>query len=458
MRKNNYFGLIAMSMGLGFIMLFACSKDDGCETKTYYLDKDMDNYGISRPTMACKPPVATVGQYVTQSGDPDDTNADIFPGCVTTNYYVDDDGDGFGTGDPIASCVELEGKFSTVNGDCNDDDSSINPDVFTIYYPDNDGDGHGDLNGETISISGCNEIPEGYVANNTDCDDENTLAYPGAEDITYYLDADKDGYGFDDEFETRGACEPAPEFDYALQGGDCNDSDDSIYPDAGEIPNDGIDSNCDGVVETVIWTGADDSFTKAANADWAKDPFSQDQLTENIYLTRSTEGYITNIQWWVNVIGAFPDEANDLPWEYYGRKAQNPPSANVGDVDPSGGPQGIRWAILEQGGNTAAWDNFDWYGELGDPTHYYSLNNIVTICALLNDNETPLNIVDDFGIDNTIGIPQEAEDYTAGNVLQNLENVTLGVWLVEDDIYFTLTFTELPFLGGGAMSYTRSTP
>ncbi len=118
----------------------------------------------------------------------------------------------------------------------------------------------------------------------------------------------------------------------------------------------------------------------------------------------------------------------------------------------------MRWAILEQGGNTANWDNFDWYGELGDPTHFYSLNNIVTICALLNDNESPLNILDEFGIDNTIGIPQEAEDYTAGNVLQNLENITLGVWLVEEDIYFTLTFTELPFLGGGAMSYTRSTP
>ncbi|WP_036384488.1 MopE-related protein [Muricauda sp. MAR_2010_75] len=233
MRKNNYFGLIAMSMGLGFITLVACSKDDGCETKAYYLDKDMDNYGITRPTMACKPPVATVGQYVTQSGDTNDNDPNINPGCDLV-FYLDEDNDGFGVGEPLTFCENPDEDIYTDFDDafdCDDTDPNINPDVFTIYYPDNDGDGHGDLNGETVSISGCNEIPEGYVANNTDCDDENTKAYPGAEDITYYLDTDGDGYGSDSKFDVLSACDPAPEYNYSLQGGDCNDNDPGINPD-----------------------------------------------------------------------------------------------------------------------------------------------------------------------------------------------------------------------------------
>jgi hypothetical protein len=50
---------------------------------------------------------------------------------------------------------------------------------------------------------------------------------------TYYLDADSDNYG------TVG---------YAIIGGDCNDGNASIHPNAGEIC-DGIDNNCSGVAD-----------------------------------------------------------------------------------------------------------------------------------------------------------------------------------------------------------------
>lgn len=457
MRRINFFGLFAIISGLGFLTLVACSKDDGCETKTYYLDKDMDNYGISRPTMACKPPTASVGQYVTQSGDADDNDPNINPGCDLV-FYLDEDNDGFGVGEPLTFCENPDDTMYTdvdTAFDCDDGNPDINPDVFITYYPDTDGDGHGDPNGETISLPGCDSVPEGFVTDNTDCNDNNPLAYPGAENITYYLDEDDDGYGDDSNFDTRGACEPVAEYNYALQGGDCNDKDPSINPDAEENPNDGIDSNCDGAAETIIWSGPTVQFNKAANANWVDNSLNHDQLTENVALTRSTGGYITNIAWWANVIGATPTETEDLPWEYMGRK-EDPPVADVGDTEPFGGPYGVRWAILEQGSDTPAWDNFNMYGTLGEETNFYSLNNIASICFLLDADEEVVSIIDDFGVEGSF---EETTDFDTHS-LSSLVGKTLGVWLVEENIYFTLTFETLSNIniGGGPMSYTRSTP
>ena len=56
------------------------------------------------------------------------------------------------------------------------------------YYADADGDGFGDPNA-SISETGC--APAGYVLDNTDCDDSNATYH---ELIYWYLDADGDGY------------------------------------------------------------------------------------------------------------------------------------------------------------------------------------------------------------------------------------------------------------------------
>ncbi|MEZ4811315.1 MAG: MopE-related protein [Allomuricauda sp.] len=509
MKKNNFFGLLAMIMGFGFLAVLSCSKDDGCETKTYYLDKDKDGYGAGAPTTACKPPTATVGQYVTKNGDTDDTNVDIFPGCTATNYYVDNDGDGYGTGNAIASCVELVGKYATQNGDlddndanvnpgctlvfyldadgdgfgvgdpilfcanpdgdkytdndtafdCDDTDPNINPDASITYYPDNDGDGYGDpLSSETVSQPACDPAPEGFVTNNEDCDDQNENANPGIGQITYYPDLDHDGYGDGSNPIVQDSCDEKPEINTVLQGDDCDDSDPDIHPGAPEMPNDGIDSDCGGEEEAIIWDGPSLQFSKAANdVNWADSEGTQDQITKKIALTRSNNGFITNITWWFEETGQSPTEDEDLPWEYFGRKAQDPPMANVGGAIPNGGPQGVRWAILEQGENNQAWSNFGQLGTLGDPTHFYSLNNIVTICASLDANLDITDILDDFGIDAS-SFEDSSEDASSTS-FPSLEGKKLGVWLVEDDIYFTLTFDKLSYLNqGGEMTYTRSTP
>ena len=54
-----------------------------------------------------------------------------------------------------------------------------NPDyghTMETFFADIDGDGFGDLGSTTLGLM----APEGYVSNNTDCDDSNDLVYPNA--------------------------------------------------------------------------------------------------------------------------------------------------------------------------------------------------------------------------------------------------------------------------------------
>ena len=99
--------------------------------------------------------------------------------------------------------------------DCNDEDSSINPgaselcngidddcsgvsddniEIFS-YYLDSDEDGYGDI---SIKIDTClMTAPEGYVSDTTDCDDTNIEINPGQNDIPNNgIDEDCDGQDF----------------------------------------------------------------------------------------------------------------------------------------------------------------------------------------------------------------------------------------------------------------------
>ena len=144
----------------------------------------------------------------------------------------------------------------------------------TTWYADADDDGYGDA--ATSITTEDITAPDGFVADASDCDDDDATVNPGADETCNTLDDDCDGtvdeaaidvapwhadidgdtYGDPDTFVL--AC--APPTDHVANQRDCDDLDAAISPAEIEVCND-IDDNCDTVVDT-------DAADRAA---WYKD-------------------------------------------------------------------------------------------------------------------------------------------------------------------------------------------
>ena len=291
---------------------------DAIGTSTFYADTDGDGWGDpDQPTQACSEPP----NFADNAEDCDDRNADISPSatelCSTvgidddcdgstddpdavgaTTVYTDADGDGYG--DPSTSSAACEPGEGTVdNGDdCDDADPGISPlaveecngvdddcdgeidepdaiDAST-WYADADADTYGDPESTTEACS----QPEGYVADDQDCDDSSASVNPGADelcategvdddcdgeideasatDVTWwYRDADSDSYGTSST-KTKQCEQPTG---YVDNDDDCDDSDDSVHPGATELCN-GVDDDCDSsTTEEDVATFTDTSGT-----------------------------------------------------------------------------------------------------------------------------------------------------------------------------------------------------
>ncbi len=91
----------------------------------------------------------------------------------------------------------------------------------TTWYLDADGDGYGDAEVNQMACEG----PEGYVSNGTDCDDDDETVWQSG---SLYIDADGDGYDAGSETVCYG--EDLPD-GYSLnsEGTDCNDNNPAVW-------------------------------------------------------------------------------------------------------------------------------------------------------------------------------------------------------------------------------------
>lgn len=71
---------------------------------------------------------------------------------------------------------------------------------------------------------------------------------------TWYVDADSDGYGDKNDAGTASTTQPSG---YVSNKNDCDDSSSSVNPDATELNNDQIDSDCDGALSKAPFTIGD---------------------------------------------------------------------------------------------------------------------------------------------------------------------------------------------------------
>jgi hypothetical protein len=271
---------------------------DAADAATWYADGDGDGYGDAASTAtACDEPSG----FVADDSDCDDGDAAVFPGAaelcngvdddcdgsvdegVTSTWYVDSDGDGYGdAASTVEACSQPSGTSSDAT-DCDDGDASVNPAAAELcdgadndcdgsvdeasaadaatWYRDRDEDGYGDAASATVAC----EQPSGYVADAADCDDFDNDVNPGADELcdggdndcdgavdeddaldatTWYADVDGDGYG--DPGSTTQACDQPSGF--VADDEDCDDGDAAVNPVATEAC-DGLDNDCDGLVD-----------------------------------------------------------------------------------------------------------------------------------------------------------------------------------------------------------------
>ena len=202
--------------------LMACRTDDVKVDDTgdvQIVDNDEDGF---LSDVDCDDSNADINPYASEVCDEVDNDCD---GLIddededvsgTSPWYSDADGDGFGDADSlIEACTQPSGLIED-DTDCDDLDYSINPSADEICDTiDNDCDGLVDLDDDSITDAS-----------------------------VWYIDSDGDGFGTDDS-EQNSCDEPTGGVEI---GGDCDDTNTEIHPEADEICDD-IDNDCDAFID-----------------------------------------------------------------------------------------------------------------------------------------------------------------------------------------------------------------
>ncbi|MFH1469933.1 MAG: putative metal-binding motif-containing protein [Pseudomonadota bacterium] len=246
--------------------------DEGAQAP-WYADADADGYGdLGNTIAACEAPSG----YVADATDCDDTDAAIFPGAaevcdgidqdcdgevdegVTSTWYSDADGDGWGdTATAAHACEPASGQVA-IDGDCDDGDPAFHPGATEDDCTDpNDYNCDGSVGYADTDVDGwaaCTDCDDGDAAINPDAtelcnglddDCDGSVDEDDAADApTWHADADADGYG--DAATTAAACSQPT--GYVADATDCDDTSAAINPAATELCN-GLDDDCDALTD-----------------------------------------------------------------------------------------------------------------------------------------------------------------------------------------------------------------
>ena len=292
------------------------------DAAAWYADADGDGFGdAANWAVACDAPI----DHVTDATDCDDVDDDVFPGAPEScngiddncdgdvdeatsadalEWYADSDGDAYGDASVVQVACEAPAGYSVLDTDCDDGDADEYPgadeycdgddddcdgdidedaavDVAT-WYRDADADGYGDLATTDVDC----DLPAGFVADATDCDDADGGVNPAEVEVCdatsvdedcsgsaddadagvagqtdWYADSDADGYGNAASGLTR-CDQPAG---YVADATDCDDADADDHPGAAETTGNGDDEDCDGGES--CWTDADsDGYRRIGTA------------------------------------------------------------------------------------------------------------------------------------------------------------------------------------------------
>ncbi|MEL6348096.1 MAG: MopE-related protein [Myxococcota bacterium] len=255
---------------------------DAIDARTWYADADADAFGDAADAVqACEAP----NGYVSDPTDCDDADPTISPDATEVCNGSDDDCD----------------------GDVDDADDSLDASTGETFYADVDEDTYGDLANSTLACL----VPDGFVADSTDCDDTDGDINPAAVEVcdeddndcdgdiddaddsldastgeTWYEDADEDGYG-DSTSSVMACVQPVT---YVSDSTDCDDSDRDINPAAVEVCDED-DNDCDGDIDD-----ADDSLDASTGETWYEDADEDGygDSTSSVMTCDAPSGYVTD--------------------------------------------------------------------------------------------------------------------------------------------------------------------
>ena len=232
--------------------------DDDCSPATVSpggeVDADGDAYVGCTGTFVDRSAVNDLGEPILGGGDCDDTDPELRP---DREWYLDLDGDGFGTPDASeVSCLPPADHVAEA-GDCDDASpdrapglaelcDGLDKDCEPTTWP---AGGEVDLDQDGwLACSGFVEAGLGLLGGG-DCDDQQASERPDGVEECDGLDNDCTGAAdeaWDADGDGWGGC-----------AGDCDDADPTVFPGAEDVLGDGLDMDCDGTdVEGLVWARA----------------------------------------------------------------------------------------------------------------------------------------------------------------------------------------------------------